>query len=47
MKVLVTGARGFIGKNLVYNLKNVKEGKDGLIMINSKKLDDANKDDLD
>ena len=27
--------------------KNVKEGKDGLIMINSKKLDDANKDDLD
>ena len=28
MKVLVTGARGFIGKNLVYNLKNVKEGKD-------------------
>ena len=27
--------------------KNVKEGKNGLIMITSKKLDDANKDDLD
>ena len=27
--------------------KNVKEGKDGLIMISSKKLDDVNKDDLD
>ena len=27
--------------------KNVKEGKDGLIMISSKTLDDANKDDLD
>lgn len=28
MKVLVTGARGFIGKNLVENLKNVKNNKD-------------------
>ena len=28
MKILVTGARGFIGKNLVANLKNIKEGKD-------------------
>ena len=28
MKILVTGAKGFIGKNLVANLKNVKEGKD-------------------
>ena len=28
MKVLVTGAGGFIGKNLVYNLRNIKEGKD-------------------
>lgn len=27
--------------------KNVKEGKDGLVMISSKKLDDVNKDDLD
>ena len=28
MKVLVTGARGFIGKNLVENLKNIRDGKD-------------------
>ena len=27
MKILVTGAKGFIGKNLVENLKNIKEGK--------------------
>lgn len=28
MKILVTGAKGFIGKNLVANLRNIKEGKD-------------------
>ena len=28
MKILVTGAKGFIGKNLVENLKNVRDGKD-------------------
>ena len=28
MKILVTGAKGFIGKNLVENLKNVKYNKD-------------------
>ena len=27
MKVLVTGANGFVGKNLVAQLKNIKEGK--------------------
>jgi len=27
MKILVTGAKGFLGKNLVENLKNVKYGK--------------------
>lgn len=27
MKVLVTGARGFVGKNLVENLKNIRDGK--------------------
>lgn len=27
MKILVTGAKGFIGKNLVSNLKNIMEGK--------------------
>ena len=28
MNVLVTGSRGFIGKNLVASLKNIREGKD-------------------
>ena len=28
MKILVTGAKGFVGKNLCAALKNVKEGKD-------------------
>lgn len=28
MKILVTGAAGFVGRNLVENLKNIREGKD-------------------
>ncbi len=28
MKILVTGSNGFVGKNLVWTLKNIKEGKD-------------------
>ncbi len=28
MKILVTGARGFVGRNLVENLKNIRDGKD-------------------
>ncbi len=28
MKMLVTGAKGFVGKNLCWALKNIKEGKD-------------------
>ncbi|MBO4918737.1 MAG: NAD-dependent epimerase/dehydratase family protein [Erysipelotrichaceae bacterium] len=28
MKILITGARGFIGRNLCENLKNVRDGKD-------------------
>ena len=28
MKILITGAKGFVGKNLVCALKNIKEGKD-------------------
>ena len=27
MKILVTGAKGFVGKNLCSQLKNIKEGK--------------------
>lgn len=29
MKILVTGSKGFVGKNLVESLKNIKENKDG------------------
>ena len=28
MKILVTGANGFVGKNLVASLKNIRDGKD-------------------
>ena len=27
MNILVTGASGFVGKNLVYNLRNIAQGK--------------------
>lgn len=27
MNILVTGAKGFVGRNLVENLKNIKENK--------------------
>ena len=28
MNILVTGSKGFVGKNLCENLKNIKDGKD-------------------
>ena len=28
MKILITGALGFVGKNLTESLKNIKDGKD-------------------
>ena len=28
MKILVTGAKGFVGKNLCCALNNIKDGKD-------------------
>ena len=27
MRILVTGAAGFVGRNLVENLKNIRDGK--------------------
>lgn len=27
MKILITGARGFVGRNLTYNLRNIQQGK--------------------
>lgn len=35
MKILITGAKGFIGKNLVAELKNIKEGKTKHLLLNS------------
>ncbi len=29
MNILVTGAEGFVGKNLCFSLKNIRDGKDG------------------
>lgn len=34
MKILVTGAKGFVGKNLVCNLYNIKEGKNRTRKLN-------------
>ena len=28
MKILITGAKGFVGKNLVASLENIRDGKD-------------------
>ena len=28
MRILVTGAKGFVGKNLCWALKNIRDGKD-------------------
>ena len=27
MNILITGAKGFVGRNLVENLKNIRDGK--------------------
>ena len=35
MKILVTGAKGFVGKNLCATLKNIKEGKDKTFAIDT------------
>ncbi|WP_320018350.1 capsular polysaccharide biosynthesis protein CapF [Labilibaculum manganireducens] len=35
MKILVTGAKGFIGTNLISQLRNIQEGKDKTYTLNS------------
>lgn len=37
MKILITGAKGFVGKNLVEVLKNIRDGKDQIHKINGLK----------
>ena len=34
MNILVTGAKGFIGKNLIATLNNIRDGKDKSFKIN-------------
>lgn len=41
MKILVTGAKGFVGKNLVSNLYNIKEGKNRTRQLQSIHLKDG------
>ena len=38
MKILVTGAKGFVGKNLCWALKNIRDGKDRRSLSLSKGL---------
>ncbi|MBR5236039.1 MAG: capsular polysaccharide biosynthesis protein CapF [Clostridia bacterium] len=35
MKILITGARGFVGQNLVAQLKNIKDGKEKIAPISA------------
>ena len=44
MKILITGAKGFVGKNLVANLYNIKEGKN---RTRGLKIDDIFEYDID
>ncbi len=36
MKILITGAKGFVGKNLVSELKNIRDGKDKSFAVANK-----------
>lgn len=38
MKILVTGAKGFVGRNLVESLKNIRDGKDKTRNIHIEKI---------
>ena len=45
MKILVTGAKGFVGKNLCWALKNIRDGKDR--RFSDLKIDDIFEYDID
>ena len=45
MKILVTGAKGFVGKNLCANLRNIQEGKDR--RFSNLKIDEVYEYDID
>jgi UDP-2-acetamido-2,6-beta-L-arabino-hexul-4-ose reductase len=34
MNILVTGAKGFVGRNLVENLKTIRDGKNSDVKLN-------------
>ena len=36
MNILVTGAKGFVGRNLCASLRNLREGKEFIIFMKSK-----------
>ena len=38
MKVLITGAKGFVGRNLVENLKNIRDGKNKTYSLNIERI---------
>ena len=44
MRILVTGANGFVGKNLVANLKNIKDGKNRTTNLNIEEVYSYDKD---
>ena len=43
MKILVTGAKGFVGKNLCAQLNNIKEGKAKLVLVSTEASDNTKK----
>ena len=45
MKILVTGAGGFVGRNLVESLKNIRDGKDRVHAIQIDEIYEFHKDD--
>lgn len=44
LKILVTGAKGFVGKNLCENLKNVRDGKDRTCSFSVEEVYEYDKD---